>query len=108
DSLGRQGRPVGCGFYKPGVKQGRSTQGIAKVNQHLAQAQTSLEQARQYHSELNTQMQTLRSQTRLLSSEQTTEKLTQFHAAADQFSSTYQALNAQANVRRHTVVALLR
>lgn len=88
---------------RDGIKQG-----IAKVNQHLAQAQTSLEQARQYHSELNTQMQTLRSQTRLLSSEQTTEKLTQFHAAADQFSSTYQALNAQANVRRHTVVALLR
>ncbi|WJG20714.1 flagellin [Vibrio furnissii] len=88
---------------RDGIKQS-----IAKVNQHLAQAQTSLEQARQYHSELNTQMQTLRSQTRLLSREQTTEKLTQFHAAADQFSSTYQALNAQANVRRHTVVALLR
>ncbi len=82
-------------------------QGIAKVNQHLQKVQSSLEQVKQYQSHLNDQMQTLRSQTQVLSSEQITEKLAQFNAVSGNFTTTYQALNVQANVRRHTVVALL-
>lgn len=81
---------------------------IAKVNQHLHQVQVSLDQARSYHSELSSQMQTLREQNQVLSVGGVADKLESFYAAGDTFTATYQALNAQANVRRHTVVALLR
>lgn len=81
---------------------------IARVNRHLQQVQSSLEQARGYHSELSSQMQTLRDNSQMLSADGVVEKLDRFHAAGNQFTTTFQALNAQANVRRHTVVALLR
>ncbi|MEI8632603.1 flagellin [Vibrio sp. PP-XX7] len=88
---------------REGIKQSIST-----VNQHLQQVQSSLQDARQFHTELSDQMQTLRSQTQVISPEQTEQKLVQFSAASQKFTSTFQALSAQANVRRHTVVALLR
>ncbi|GAA5645306.1 hypothetical protein [Vibrio proteolyticus] len=88
---------------REGVKQG-----IAKVNQHLRQVQTGLEQARDFHSELTANMQTLRQQTPVISNREVNQKLDELHASAGQFTATFKALNAQANVKRHTVVALLK
>jgi len=83
-------------------------QTIATVNQHLRQVQTSLEEARAFHGELNSQIQAVQSQANPLSAADVNAKLDGFMATSEQFSSTFQALNAQANVRRHTVVALLK
>jgi len=88
---------------RDGIKQT-----IVKVNQHIRQVQTSLEEAKAFHGELNSQMRTVQSQSKQLSAADVNAKLDGFMATSGQFSSTFQALNAQANVRRHTVVALLK
>ncbi|CAM3870372.1 hypothetical protein VA7868_01814 [Vibrio aerogenes CECT 7868] len=81
---------------------------ISSVNQHLQQVQSSLQDARQFYTDLSAQMNSLRSETQTISGAETEQMLTSFSAASQRFTSVYQALNAQANVRRHTVVALLR
>lgn len=88
---------------RDGIKQT-----IAKVNQHLKQVQTSLEQAKAFHGDLNAQVRSLQSQSHQLSVADVNTNVDRFLVASNQFSSTFQALNAQANVRRHTVVALLK
>ncbi|MCY9871938.1 flagellin [Vibrio barjaei] len=88
---------------RDGIKQS-----IAKVNQHLQQAQVSLNEARQFQSQLNTQMTRIQSQSNVPSSEQVSQKLNDFTQLSQDFTTTFKALNAQANVRRHTVVALLK
>ncbi|MDN3609448.1 flagellin [Vibrio ostreicida] len=81
---------------------------IATVNQHLRQVQSGLEQAKGIGSQLNAQMRIIHSQTSLISASQVGDKLKALDESEHQFSSVFQALNAQANVRRHSVVALLR
>ncbi|EPJ2729739.1 flagellin [Vibrio parahaemolyticus] len=88
---------------RDGIKQT-----ISKVNQHLRQVQTSLEEAKAFHGELNTQMRSIQSKSHQLSVDEVNAKLDGFIETSGQFTSTFQALNAQANVRRHTVVALLK
>ncbi|GAL37081.1 hypothetical protein JCM19240_3030 [Vibrio maritimus] len=88
---------------RDGIKQS-----IAKVNQHLKQAQSSLSEARQFQSQLDTQMTRIQSQSKLPSEQQVSETLSGFSQLSQDFTTTFQALNAQANVRRHTVVALLK
>ncbi|HDU8577200.1 TPA: flagellin [Vibrio diabolicus] len=83
-------------------------QTIAKVNQHLRQVQTSLQEAKAFHGELNTQMRSIQNKTAQLSVDDVNAKLDGFVQKSSEFTSTFQALNAQANVRRHTVVALLK
>ncbi|WP_203342710.1 flagellin [Vibrio diabolicus] len=83
-------------------------QTIAKVNQHLRQVQTSLQEAKAFHGELNTQMRSIQNKTAQLSVDGVNAKLDGFVQKSGEFTSTFQALNAQANVRRHTVVALLK
>ncbi|MGS6583409.1 flagellin [Vibrio diabolicus] len=83
-------------------------QTIAKVNQHLRQVQTSLQEAKAFHGELNTQMRSIQNKTAQLSVDDVNAKLDGFVQKSCEFTSTFQALNAQANVRRHTVVALLK
>ncbi|MCR9966705.1 flagellin [Vibrio antiquarius] len=83
-------------------------QTIAKVNQHLRQVQTSLQEAKAFHGELNTQMRSIQNKTAQLSVDDVNAKLDGFVLKSGEFTSTFQALNAQANVRRHTVVALLK
>jgi hypothetical protein len=67
-----------------------------------------LDQAKSFHGELQTQMQSIQSQAKVLPVDKINSTLDSFLASSDQFTSTFQALNAQANVRRHTVVALLK
>lgn len=81
---------------------------IAKVNQHLKQVQVSLDDARAFHGELAVQMSTLRAAKPQLSVDEVNLQLEKFDAASGQFSKTFEALNAQANVKRHSVVALLK
>ncbi|HHF2950560.1 TPA: flagellin [Vibrio diabolicus] len=83
-------------------------QTIAKVNQHLRQVQTSLQEAKAFHGELNTQMRSIQNKNAQLSVDDVNAKLDGFVQKSGEFTSTFQALNAQANVRRHTVVALLK
>lgn len=83
-------------------------QTIDKVNQHLRQVQTSLQEAKAFHGELNTQMRSIQNKTAQLSVDDVNAKLDGFVQKSGEFTSTFQALNAQANVRRHTVVALLK
>lgn len=83
-------------------------QTIAKVNQHLRQVQTSLQEAKAFHGELNTQMRSIQNKTAQLSVDDVNAKLDGFVQKSGEFTSTFQALNTQANVRRHTVVALLK
>ncbi|MGU3807341.1 flagellin [Vibrio diabolicus] len=83
-------------------------QTIAKVNQHLRQVQTSLQEAKAFHGELNSQMRSIQNKTAQLSVDDVNAKLDGFVQKSGEFTSTFQALNAQANVRRHTVVALLK
>ncbi|MCR9675811.1 flagellin [Vibrio alginolyticus] len=83
-------------------------QTIAKVNQYLRQVQTSLQEAKAFHGELNTQMRSIQNKTAQLSVDDVNAKLDGFVQKSGEFTSTFQALNAQANVRRHTVVALLK
>lgn len=83
-------------------------QTIAKVNQHLRQVQMSLQEAKAFHGELNTQMRSIQNKTAQLSVDDVNAKLDGFVQKSGEFTSTFQALNAQANVRRHTVVALLK
>ncbi|MGF1779220.1 flagellin [Vibrio nomapromontoriensis] len=88
---------------REGIKQS-----ITTVNQHLQQAQSSLRESKQFQSQLNAQMSRLQSQSNLPSANQVSGSLAQFSQQSNDFTSTFQALNAQANVRRHTVVALLK
>ncbi|MDK9778786.1 MULTISPECIES: hypothetical protein [Vibrio] len=88
---------------RDGIKQS-----IAKVNKHLQHVHSSLDQAKSFHGELQTQMQSIQSQAKVLPVDKVNSTLDSFLASSDQFTSTFQALNAQANVRRHTVVALLK
>ena len=88
---------------REGIKQS-----IAAVNQHLQQAQSSLRESKHFQSQLNSQMSRLQSQSNLPSANQVSGSLAQFSQQSHDFTSTFQALNAQANVRRHTVVALLK
>lgn len=83
---------------------------IIKVNQHLKQVQKSLEYAGKISTDLNMQMQTIHQYSNILSAEEVNEKLAQLDAytVSGPFSSAFKALNAQANVKRHTVVALMR
>ncbi|ENM5733713.1 flagellin [Vibrio mimicus] len=83
-------------------------QSIAKVNQHLRRVQTSLEKVRAFYGELSAQMQPGQNQSHVLSTDEVAAKLKGITSASYQFHSTFQALNAQANVRRHMVVALLK
>ncbi len=83
---------------------------IIKINQHLKQVQKSLEQARQINADLGSQMPSVQNQSNTLTIKEVNEKLAQFGAltASGAFTSSFKALNAQANVKRHTVVALMR
>ncbi|MGR5131067.1 flagellin [Vibrio alfacsensis] len=88
---------------RDGIKQT-----IAKVNQHLRQVQSSLDQTKEFNGELNAQMLSIQSKNKSLTAEQVNNKLDGLHSSNGPFSAAFQALNAQANVRRHTVVALLK
>ncbi|MDF2152594.1 flagellin [Vibrio sp. CAU 1672] len=88
---------------RDGIKQT-----IAKVNQHIRKVQTSLEDAKAFNGDLNAQLQSLQSKTNLPSVAEVNQKLEHLQTTSHQFTSAFQALNAQANVRRHTVVALLK
>lgn len=88
---------------REGIKQT-----IAKVNQHFRQVQVGLEQASVIGSELTMQMQTLHKQSSIISAHQVEDKLKLFDENSGQFSTAFMALNAQANVKRHSVVALMR
>lgn len=83
---------------------------IIKVNHHLKQVQKSLEQARSINADLGSQMQSIQKQSNTLTINEVNEKLAQFDAMSTSgaFTSSFKALNAQANVKRHTVVALMR
>ncbi|NNN44320.1 MULTISPECIES: flagellin [unclassified Vibrio] len=88
---------------REGIKQS-----ISKINQHLNRVHASLHQAKLFHSQLHTQMQSLQTQTNLASTAQVNDMLAGFIHASEHFTGTFQAMNAQANVRRHSVVALLK
>ncbi len=83
---------------------------IIKVNQHLKQVQKSLEEARNINAELGSQMQSIQNQSTTLTIKEVNQKLAQLDAltTSGAFTSSFKALNAQANVKRHTVVALMR
>ncbi len=88
---------------REGIKQS-----IARVNHHLRQVQTSLEKVKDFHGQLSHQMRAIESNTNVLSVAEVNDKLESFQSTSNLFTSAFQALNAQANVRRHTVVALLK
>ncbi|CZF84148.1 hypothetical protein [Grimontia marina] len=81
---------------------------ISKINQHLQQVHTGLDQARQFHGELSSQINNLHQSKPVLSIEEVNTRLAQFQSSSDKFGMTFEALNAQANVKRHSVVGLLR
>ncbi|GLT16381.1 flagellin [Vibrio zhanjiangensis] len=81
---------------------------IAKVNKLLWQTRTGLEQANSIKAELNGQIQTLHQQASVISPDQVEEKFKTLNLHSGSFSSALMALSAQANVKRHSVVALLR
>lgn len=83
-------------------------QTITQVNKHLRQVQNSLEQAKAFHGDLNAQLQSFQSGATQSSITEVNRKLESIYSSSAQFTSAFQALNAQANVRRHTVVALLK
>ena len=82
-------------------------QAISKVNKHLNQVRSSFDIAKAFHSDLHEQMQQVQSQS-LLITDEVNQKLEQWAGASSKFTTTFEALNAQANVRRHTAVALLK
>ncbi|MFA0085449.1 flagellin [Vibrio sp. 10N.261.51.F12] len=88
---------------REGIKQS-----IATVNQHLQQAQISLQDSQQFQSQLSTQMSRIQRQSNLPTESQVEQTVTKLNQLSGDFSHTYQAMNAQANVHRHTVVALLK
>ncbi|MGD8234276.1 flagellin [Vibrio sp. TRT 1302] len=88
---------------RDGIKQT-----IAKVNQYLRQVQTGLTQSKSIGSELSAQMEMISRQSNVLNAEQVSSELDRFSSNQATFSNAFQALNAQANVKRHSVVALLR
>lgn len=82
---------------------------VGKVNQHLRQVQQSLDDIKAYQGELAKQMVQVKAQSRLGDIETIEGKLdTVSNMGNVNFTTTYQAVSAQANVHRHTVVALLR
>ena len=81
---------------------------IARVNQHLQQVQKSLEHAREFSSDLTVKMDSIQNQGKVLSTDEVNQALDTFVDSSGEFTSTYKALNAQANLRRHSVVALLK
>ncbi|PSV26214.1 MULTISPECIES: flagellin [unclassified Photobacterium] len=82
---------------------------LVKVNQHLRQVQQSLDDIKAYQAVLAKQMADAKANTSLGDVKQVEEKLSQLSGAGNQqFSATYRSLAAQANVHRHTVVALLK
>lgn len=88
---------------RDGIKQT-----IVKVNQYLRQVQVGLSESKSIGSELSAQMAQISRQSKVLSPDQVNSKLEQFTSSEATFSSAFSALNAQANVKRHSVVALLR
>ncbi|AUI88599.1 flagellin [Vibrio azureus] len=82
-------------------------QAISNVNRHLRQVRSSFDAAKAFHTDLQDQMQRIHRQD-LLMSDEVNHKLEQWTSASSTFTTTFEALNAQANVRRHTVVALLK
>lgn len=78
-------------------------QGISKVNQHLRQVQLSLQEINQFQQE-SLQQAPKASE---LQQQQMLQLSQQLQAKQGQFSEAFQFVQAQANVRRHTVVALL-
>lgn len=88
---------------RDGIKQT-----IAKVNQYLRQVQSGLNESRKIGSELSAQMEQISRQSHVLNFDQVNSKLEHLTASEGKFSIAFQALNAQANVKRHSVVALLR
>ncbi len=83
-------------------------QSIAKVNQHLHQTQQSLQDARLLHGELTSQVNRYSVPSQSLSATELDTRLAQVNRPQPGFSHSLQAISAQANVRRHTVVALLK
>lgn len=84
-------------------------QTVGKVNQHLRQVQQSLDDIKAYQSELAKQMAQFSAQGNLGDMKAIQGKLDTFSRKTNAyFTTTYQAVSAQANVHRHTVVALLR
>lgn len=88
---------------RDGIKQT-----IVKVNQYLRQVQVGLSESKSIGSELSAQMAQISRQSNVLSPDQVNSKLEQFTSSEATFSNAFSALNAQANVKRHSVVALLR
>lgn len=83
-------------------------QTLGKVNQHLQQVHSGLREARQYHQTLTATMDQLSGQLPQLSVDDVNQRLNQWQNRAEDFGHAFQALNAQANVKRHSVVALLK
>ncbi|EAR57290.1 putative flagellin [Photobacterium sp. SKA34] len=82
---------------------------LVQVNQHLRQVQQSLDDIKAYQASLAKQMAAAKANTSLGDVKQVEDKLSQLSGAGNQqFSATYRSLAAQANVHRHTVVALLK
>ncbi|NLS13725.1 flagellin [Vibrio sp. SM6] len=87
--------------HRDGIKQS-----IGKLNKHLQQVHTSLYDARQFQQSLNQEMTGLASSR--LTPDSVNQQLEQWQTNSEQFSFAFRALNAQANVKRHSVVALLK
>ncbi|WP_318433105.1 flagellin [Photobacterium leiognathi] len=82
---------------------------LVKVNQHLRQVQQSLDDIKAYQTALAKQMAAAKANTAVSDIKQVEDKLSQLSGTGNQqFSATYRTLAAQANVHRHTVVALLK
>ena len=79
-------------------------QTLASVNTYLRQVHQSLDTIRGYQDQLTGMVE---NSTGIVDSETIQQKLAVVNPSAANFTSTYQALSAQANVPRHTVVALL-
>ncbi|PKF51194.1 flagellin [Enterovibrio nigricans] len=88
---------------RDGIKQT-----IKKVNQHLQQVHIGLGEARAFHQQLSFDMSSLRDAKKSLSIDGVNTVLANFQSSSGQFTKTFEALNAQANVKRHSVVALLK
>ncbi|UXI03094.1 flagellin [Photobacterium sp. TY1-4] len=80
---------------------------LSQVNQYLQQVQTSLSETQAYLGAIDRRAQQVSAAT--LGGEVLESKLTSVRQLGEQdFRATFQAVSAQANVRRQTVVALLR
>jgi len=93
--------------FELGSREGLKSS-IAQVNKLLWQARQGLEQASSIKAELNGQMQALHQSSTVISVNQVEDKLKAFDSSSGGFSNVLMSLGAQANVKRHSVVALLR